>query len=80
MTLAKARFVVSLIIASVIVTFVYFGTSRGRIDFSFYGGEDKLSFHAWVVILLSMGVGFVLGYLFRITRFFRKKPPKKMEN
>jgi uncharacterized integral membrane protein len=77
MRLAKVRFVVSLIIAVIIVTFVYFSTSRTTVRFGFYGGEDTFSLPAWIAILLSIGVGFVLGYLFRITRFFRKKAPKK---
>ncbi|MDP2897632.1 MAG: hypothetical protein Q8Q12_13915 [bacterium] len=79
MRLAKARLVISLIIAVAIVTFVYFSTPRTKVNLSFYGGEDRLSFSAWALILLSMGVGFVLGYLFRITRFFVKKTPRHPE-
>ena len=79
MRLAKVRLVVSLIIAAVIVTFVYFSTSRTTVHFGFYGGENRLILQAWVVVLLSVAVGFVLGYLFRITRFLRKKAPKKAQ-
>jgi uncharacterized integral membrane protein len=63
----------------VIVTFVYFGTQRTSVEVSFYGGENKFVLPAWSAVLLAMGVGFVLGYLFRITRFFRKKAPKQPE-
>jgi len=77
MRLAKVRLIVTLVIAVVIVTFVYFSTSRTTVNIGFYGGENRLSFPAWLIILLSLGVGFVLGYLFRITNFFRKKAPKK---
>jgi uncharacterized integral membrane protein len=79
MALAKVRSVVSLIVVVVIVTFVYFSTQRTNIEIGFYGGENRFVLPAWSTILLGMGVGFVLGYLFRITRFFRKKVPKPPE-
>jgi len=76
MRLAKIRLVVSLIIAVAIVTFVLFSTKgKDVVRFGAFGGVKNLPVR--VVILLSLAVGFALGYLFRITRFFRKKAPKK---
>ncbi len=76
MRIAKVRFIVSLIIVVAVVTFVLFSTKgKDVVRFGAFGGVTNLSVR--VVILLSLAVGFVLGYLFRITRFVRKKAPKK---
>lgn len=76
MGLAKVRLVVFLVIVVAVVTFVLVGTKRKEIvSFSAFGSLRTIS--PKVVILLSLSVGFVLGQLFRITRFFRKKVPKK---
>lgn len=77
MRLAKVRFIVWLIIVAGIITFVLTSTTPTKVKFNFFGNEALLS--ASIVVLLSLGVGFVLGYLFRITRFFRKKPAKRVE-
>lgn len=78
MRIAKVRLVIALIIAVAIVTFVIVSTKGGAaVHFTAFGGEKDLS--GRVVILLSIGVGFVLGYVFRITRFFVKKTPKHPE-
>jgi len=77
MRLAKVRLIISVIIVAAVVTFVLTSTTPAKVSFGFFGNTATLS--ASIVVLLSLGVGFVLGYLFRITRFFRKKPPKKAE-
>jgi uncharacterized integral membrane protein len=77
MELSKVRLVFSLIVVAAIVTFVLTSTTPTKVKFSFFGNEANLS--ASIMIFLSLGVGFVLGYLFRITRFFRRKPRKKLE-
>jgi len=77
MQLAKARMIISLIVVAAIVTFVLTSTTPGKVKFNFFGNEALLS--ASIVIFLSLGAGFVLGYLFRITRFVRRKAPKKPE-
>ncbi len=78
MQLAKIRLFISLIIAVAIVTFVLTGTTPTKVSFNFVGNAARLS--ASIVIFLSIGVGFVLGYLFRISRLVRRKAPKKPES
>jgi len=75
MRLSKVRLVVSVVVVAAIVTFVLTSTTPTKVEFNFFGNEARLS--ASIVIFLSLAVGFVLGYVFRITRFFRKKAPKK---
>ena len=77
MALSRVRSIVSLIILVVIITFVLTSTSPTKVKFAFFGNEALLS--ASIVIFLALVVGFILGYLFRITRFFRKKAPKKTD-
>jgi uncharacterized integral membrane protein len=75
MGVAKGRSIISIIVLAAVVTFVLTSTTPTKVKFNFFGNEAVLS--ASIVIFVSLGVGFVLGYMFRITRFFRKKAPKK---
>ncbi len=79
MQLAKVRLTIWLIVAVAIVTFVLTSTRKGTsIEFSAFGGLKPMSVRA--VVLLSVAMGFILGYLFRITRHVGKKaakPPEK---
>lgn len=75
MQLAKARLIVWLIVAVAIVTFVLMSSKKAAtIEFSAFGGLKSMS--AKHVILLALGVGFVLGWLFRVTRPRHKKSPE----
>jgi uncharacterized integral membrane protein len=75
MGLAKVRLAFWVIVVAAIVTFVLTSTTPTKVEFSFFGNKAVLS--ASIVVFLSLAAGFVLGYLFRVTRFVRKKPPKK---
>lgn len=77
MGLAKVRLAFWVIVVAAIVTFVLTSTTPTKVKFSFFGNEAVLS--ASIVIFLCLVAGFVLGYLFRITRFVRKKPHRKPE-
>jgi len=75
MRLAKVRLIVTLVIAVAIMIFVLFSTKKTDVEFGGFWGVKPV--HARVVIFLSLALGLVLGYLFRLPSFFRKKASKK---
>jgi preprotein translocase subunit SecG len=75
MQLAKVRLIVWLIVAVAIVTFVLMSSKKAAtIEFSAFGGLKQMS--ARSVVLIALAAGFVLGWLFRVTRPRHRKSPE----